>query len=143
MNQSLDVCQTGKKSEIFRVCHGYEKMLDQCFISAFSKARPDIGDLRLLTGIVVQKSLTMQGMADLYGVEVDQIKLLSQWAFRTYEVNIQPSTYTPSTYTLEGDLSAFLRDSHRSQLYYCDPVLHHVFICRRFLSLLDESTLQS
>lgn len=121
------------RSEVFRVCHGYQKMLDQCFVSAFSKARPDIGDLRLLTGIVVQKSLTMEGMAHLYRVEVDQIKLFSQWALRTYKVN------TPCTYTLEGDLSAFLRDSHRSQLYYYDPMLHHVFICRRLLSLLDES----
>ena len=36
-------------------------------------------------------------------------------------------------------LSGFLRDQDRSQLYYSDPMLQHISICRHFLSLLDRS----
>ena len=42
-------------------------------------------------------------------------------------------------YNLEGYLSGFLQDRDRSQLYYCDPMLQHIYICRHILSLLDGS----
>lgn len=128
-----------------RVFQGYQKML----LSALSKSR-DMSDLlRFLSGIVVQKGLTMQGMADLYRVKLVQVKLLSQWALQV-EPFIGPTTPSDidsrSTYTLEGYISDFLRDRDRSRRYYCDPMLHHVFICRRLLSLRDgpnASDLQS
>jgi hypothetical protein len=49
---------------------GYQKMLDQSLIFAFSKPRGIRDLLRFLPGVVVQKGLTMQGMADLYGVNM-------------------------------------------------------------------------
>jgi hypothetical protein len=36
-------------------------------------------------------------------------------------------------------LSGFLQDRDRSQLYYCDPMLQHIYICRHFLSFLNGS----
>ena len=52
---------------------------------------------------------------------------------------IEPLQPSPPQYKLDDHLSGFLQDRDRSQLYYCDPKLQHIFICRRILSLLDGS----
>jgi hypothetical protein len=107
-------------------------MLDQ----SFSKSK-DLGDmLRFLPGVVVQNHMSMQGMADLYRIKLD---LLERLIKSTVEP-LRPSQVSPySRYKLEDYLSGFLQDRDRSQLYYCDPMLQHVSICRQFLSLLDGS----
>jgi hypothetical protein len=91
-------------------------MLDESFISTFSNSRDMRELLRFLPGIVVQKSLTMLGMADLYRVNMDM---------------------------LEDYLSDLLRDRGPSQVHHCEPMLHHAYICRQFLSLLDGSNLKA
>jgi hypothetical protein len=109
---------------------GYRKMLDQ----SFSKSK-DLGDMvRYLPGVVVQKHMGMQGMADLYRIEPDLLE-------RLIKSTIEPlrSSHTPFPYMLGYYLSGFLLDQERSQLYYCDPMLQHISICRQFLSLLDGS----
>ncbi|KAF8816488.1 hypothetical protein BYT27DRAFT_7182040 [Phlegmacium glaucopus] len=114
--------------EFSRVYHGYQKMLDR-FLTEFS----DIGDLlKFLPGVVVQKGLSMQGMADLYRVKMDLFHRLSKSA-------VDPFVRVGQSYMLQGDLSAFFRGQGRSHLYCCDPLLHNVLICRQFLSLLDGS----
>ena len=51
---------------------GYRKTLDQLF----SKSK-DLDDmLRFLSGVVVQKHMSMQGMADLYKIEPDLFERL-------------------------------------------------------------------
>ena len=110
-------------------------MLDQ----SLSKSK-DFGDitdmLKFLPGVVVQKDLSMQGMAELYRVEPD---LLERLIKSTIEP-LTPSLISPyHRYKLDDYLSGFLQDRNRSQLYYCDPILQHTFICRRISSLLDGS----
>ena len=99
----------------------------------------DLGDmLRYLPGVVVQKYMSMQGMADLYKIKPDLLK-------RLIESTIEPLKPSPpyvspySRYILDDYLSDFLQDRDRSQLYYCDPRLQHISICRHFLSLLNGS----
>ena len=109
---------------------GYRKMFDQSLFKS-----KDLGDmLRLLPGVVVQKAMSRVGMADLYGIKRDLLKCLikSTILFR--------SRGTSSRYTLDDCLSGFLQDRDRSQLYYCDPTLQHISICRHILPLLDETT---
>ena len=92
--------------------------------------------LRILPGVVVQDSLSMQGMADLYRIKPD---LVERFVKSTIEP-LKPHTYRrDSRYILDGYLSRFLQDRDRSQLYFCDPMLQHICLCRQFLSLLDES----
>ena len=92
--------------------------------------------LRFLPGVVVQNDMTMQGMADLYRIEPD---LLERFIKSTIEP-LRPAHVSPtSCYRLDDYLSGFLQDPGRSQLYYCDPILQHISICRHFLSLLDRS----
>ena len=56
---------------------GYRKMTDQ----SFSKSK-DLGDiLRLLPGAVVQKNLTMEGMAVLYRIKAGLLERLIRLAF--------------------------------------------------------------
>ena len=107
---------------------GYRKMIDQ----SFSKSK-DLGDmLRFLPGVVVQKNLSMQGMAALYGVKPDFLEHL----IKSIEL-LRPSlSYLNPRYTLDDYLSGFLQDRDRSQLYFCDPELQHISICRQILSLL-------
>ena len=123
--------QTSAISDKFNtIFNGYQRMLDQ----SFSKSK-DLGDLlRFLPGIVVQKRLSMQGMAELYRVEMDLLE-------RSIESTIEPlnDVSSPAKYMLDDYLSEFLQDRGRSQLCYCDPILHHVSICRHFLAFLDES----
>ena len=109
-------------------------MIDQ----SYSKSN-DLGDmLMFLPGVVVQKDLSMLGMADLYRIREDSLE-------RLIKSVIEPLTSLSCRYgdlpryTLDGYLSGFLQDQDRSQLYYCDPELQHISICRRFLSLLDRS----
>ena len=104
-------------------------MLDQ----SLSKFK-DLGDMRrLLPGVVVQYEISVQGMANLYGIEPDLLD-------RLIKSPIEPlKNASSNTYTLDEYLSGFLQDRDRSRLYYCDPILQHISICRHFLSLLDQS----
>ena len=105
----------------------YRKMIDQ----SFSKSK-DLGDiLRFLPGVVVQKGLTMQGMAVLYRIKSDLLEGLLKLAFEAKGF--------PNEYMLNGYLSDLLQDRGRSQLYYCDLELQHISICRQILFLLDRS----
>jgi hypothetical protein len=125
----LDALDSGIRAEFQILLDGYRKMLDQ----SFSKSK-DFGDmLRFLPGVVVQKQMSMQGMADLYRIKPD---LLERLIKSTIEP-LKPSH--ASRYILDGYLSVFLQDRDRSQLNYCDPMHQHISICRHFLSLLDRS----
>ena len=113
---------------------GYRKMFDQ----SISKSK-DLGDiLTFLPGVVVQKEMSIQGMADLYRTKPDLLKSLIKSTIKPLRLGI-PHVSPNSGYILDGYLSGFLQDRHRSQLYYCDPMLQHLFICRHLLSLLDGS----
>ena len=93
--------------------------------------------LRSLPGVVVQKFMDMQEMADLYGIEPDSLgRSLLAWPIEIF-FEIRGEAY----YVLDRYLSDFLQDRDRSQHYYCDPMLQHLSICLRFLSLLHESNL--
>ena len=111
---------------------GYRKMIDQ----SFSGSKDLVDMLRFLPGVVVQKRLSMQGMADLYRIKPDFLE-------RLIKSTIEPLRSSPcdpyTRYILDDYLSGFLQDGDRSQLYYCDPMLQHISICRHFLSLLDRS----
>jgi hypothetical protein len=106
---------------------------------SFSK----LGDtLRFLPpGVVVQKPMSKQGMADLYRINPDLLECLIK------STTIEPlrPAYLSLTidsnpwYSLNNYLSGFLQDPDRSQLYYCYPMLQHISICRHFLTLLDGS----
>ena len=110
---------------------GYRNMLDQ----SFSKSK-DLSDmLKFLPGVVVQKHMSMQGMADLYRTKPD---LLERLIKSTIEP-LRPSHGPHPRFILDGYLSGFLVDRDRSRLYYCDPILQHISICRHFLSFLDGS----
>ena len=108
---------------------GYRKMFDQ----SLSKSK-DLGDiLRFLPGVVVQRNpISMHGMTDLYRIKPDLLE-------RLIKSPIEPLKPSDSCYVLDDYLSGFLQDRDRSQLYYCDPILQHKYICRHFLSLLDAS----
>ena len=96
----------------------------------------DLGDiLRLLPGAVVQKGLSMEGMAILYRIKADLLERLIRLAFEADRDGLRVS----NDYMLIGYLSDFLQDRDRSQLYYCDLELQHISICRQLLSLLDRS----
>ena len=99
--------------------NGYQRMFDQ----SFSKSK-DISDLlKFLPGIVVQKHLSMQGMAELYRVKMDLLE-------RLIESTMEPLNESATAkYMLVNYLSELLQDRGRSQLCYCDPILHHVAIC--------------
>ena len=93
----------------------------------------ELGDmLRFLPGIVVQRQMSMQGIADLYRIKPDLLEQLKSSI-------IEPLKRSHSGYILDDNLSGFLRDRNRSQLYYCDPMLQNISISRHFLSLLDGS----
>ena len=108
------------------------------FDHSISKSK-DLGDmLRLLPGVVLQKPMTIQGMgrmADLYRIIPD---LLERPIKSTIEP-LAPLPYDQSRYKFDDYLSDFLQDRDRSQLYYCDPMLQHISICRQFVTLLNGS----
>ena len=106
----------------------YRKMFDQLL----SKSK-DLADmLRLLPGVVVQKHMSMEGMAHLYRIKPELLE-------RLIKFTMEPLKPSPPHYILDGYMSGFLRDQDRSQLYYCDPMLQHISICRHVLTLLDGS----
>ena len=110
---------------------GYRKMIDH----SFSKSK-DLGDmlrfLRILPGVVVQKPMSIQGMAYLYRIKPDLLK-------RLFESTIEPLRPLHLGYILDDYLSGFFQDRDRSQLNYCDPMHQHISICRHFFSLLAGS----
>ena len=111
----------------------YQKMFDQSLCKS-----KDLGDmLRILPGVVVQQSMSMQAMADLYRIKPDLFERFIKFTMIAPYARRAPRA--PFHYVLHDYLSGFLQDRDRSQLYYCDPVLQHISICRRFLSLLDRS----
>ena len=108
---------------------GYRKMLDQ----SLSKSK-DLGDmLRFLPGVVVQNPISMKGMADLYRIKPDLLDRLIKPPIEA--LKIMGHSYE---YGLDDYLSGFLQDRDRCQLYYCDPMVQHISICRHFLSLLKH-----
>ena len=124
-SESLDKEYSDRYEILF---DGYRKMIDQ----SFSRSK-DLGDmLRFLPGVVAQKGLTMEGMAVLYRINTDFLERLIKPAFEETDDGL-------SFYMLNGYLSGLLQDRDRSQLYYCDLELQHISICRRLLSLLDQS----
>ena len=106
------------------------------FDQSISKSK-DLSDiLRLLPGVVVlQNPMSIQGMADLYKINPDLLERLIKSTMEPLE----PLPFDQSRYKFDDYLSSFLQNRDRSQLYYCDPVLQHISICRQFLSLLDGS----
>ena len=108
---------------------GYRKMFDQ----SLSKSK-DLGDmLRFLPGVVVQNHISLDGMVDLYRVKPDFLE-------RLIKSPLEPLKLPPRSHNILDDyLSGFLQDRDRSQLYYCDPMLQHISICRHFLTLVDAS----
>ena len=108
----------------------YRKIVDH----SFSKSN-DLGDiLRFLPGVVVQKDLSMLGMADLYRIEQHFLERLIKSTIEP----LRPTSSIFPRYILDDYLSGLLQDRDRSQLYYCHPMLQHISICRQFLSLLDR-----
>ena len=107
------------------LCDGYQRMFDR----SLSKSKHLGVMLKFLPGVVVQKQMSMQGMAILYRIKPDFLKHLIKFT-------IKPLKPSPSYYVLDDYLSRFLQDRDRSQLHYCDPILQHISICRHFLSLL-------
>ena len=104
------------------------------FDQSLSKSK-DLGDvLRFLPGVVVQKSMSYGGIAELYRIKPDLLERLKS----TIDPFHSPYHWR-DTHMLDDFLSDFLQDRVRSQLYYCDPMLQHISICRQFLSLLDRS----
>ena len=80
----------------------------------------------------------MHGMADLYGVTLDVLKYLISIVDPPTPYEVFPRSHLE--FVLDDHLSRFLRDRERSHRYYCDPMLHHISICRHFLSLLNGSS---
>ena len=113
---------------------GYRKTFDQSLSNS-----KDLGDmLRLLPGVVVQKDLSMRGMADLYRIKPDFLeRLIESIGLLSLSVSFRYSYFT--VYKLDGNLSWFLQDRDSSQLNYCDPELQHISICRQILSLSYQS----
>ena len=78
----------------------------------------------------------MQGMADLYRIKPEFLKHLESIEL------LRPSPRGSLLgYELDDYLSGFLQDQDRSQLYYCDPELQHISICRQILSSSHQSNI--
>ena len=124
--------QISLKAKFKTLVDGYRKMIDRSFF--IFKGLGDI--LRFLPGVVVQKDLSMQGMADLYKIKPDLLECLNKSTIEPLKLS-QPSPYP--RYVLDDYLFDFLQDPDRSRLYYCDPMLQHISICHHFISFLDRS----
>ena len=113
---------------------GYRNIIDQSFFKS-----KDLGDmLRFLPGVVVQRHLSVQGMANLYKIKPDFLeRLIDSIGLLSLPVSFRYSNFT--AYKLDDNLSWFLQDRDRSQLNYCDPELQHISICRQILSLSYQS----
>ena len=118
--------ETESRAKFIILLDGFRKMFDQSIFKSKDLGRM----LMLLPGVVVQKELSTQGMAVLYGIKSDLLECLIKSTLRL------GSNYT-LTYIMDDYLSGFLQDKDRSQLYYCDPMLQHISICRHMLSLQD------
>ena len=124
--------KTESRAEFKILLDGYRKMYNH---SMFIPNLKNLGRmLRLLPGVVVQKELSTQGMAVLYGIEPDLLECLIK---STLKLGSSYTSALISRYKLDDYVSDFLQDSDRSQLYYCDPMLQHISICRHILSLQD------
>ena len=113
---------------------GYQKMFDL----SLSKSK-DFGDmLRFLpSGVVVQKKhIRLKAMADLYGIKLNLL-------YRLIKSPFEPLNNSYGMYKLDDYLSGFLQDRDRSRLYYCDPILQHISICRNLLSLRNDAYRES
>ena len=88
--------------------------------------------LKFLPGVVVQRNMSLQAMADLYRIKPDLLESLIKFI-------MGPPKPSPFSYILDDYLSDFLEDRDRSQFYHCDPIHQHISICRHFLFLLDGS----
>ncbi|KAF8816531.1 hypothetical protein BYT27DRAFT_7154580 [Phlegmacium glaucopus] len=66
--------------EFLEVYHGYQKMLDRSFTESIDIS----GLLRLLPGVVVQKGLSIRGIANLYRVKMDILDRLSKPALEPF-----------------------------------------------------------
>jgi hypothetical protein len=118
------------RGEFIKLFDGYQKMFDQ----SLSKSL-DLGDmLRFLPGVVVQKLLSKQGMADLYRIKPNLLEGLIKSSLEP--LHSSPGPYP--RYILDDYLSGFLQDRDRSQHCYCDPMLQQISICRLFLSFLNR-----
>ena len=122
------------RAEFKILLDGYRKMFDH----SLSKSE-DLGDmLKFLPGVVLvvldDKSVSMRGMTDLYGNKTDLLERL----IKSTMMAEHPRGLS-SRILLDDYLSGFLQDRDRSRLYYCDPMLQHISICRRFLSFLDRT----
>jgi hypothetical protein len=130
-SSQLDLDRSRAKLKI--LLDGSRTMFDQ----SLSESK-DLGDiLRLLPGVVVQRRMSMQGMADLYRIKPDLLERLIKSPFEL--LRLYNALYFPHYYTLDDYSSGFLQDRDRSQLHYCDPIVQHISICRHFLSLLGKS----
>ena len=119
--------ETEFRAKLKILIDGYRTMFDH----SLSKSK-DLGDmLKFLPGVVVQSYISMQGMADLYKIKPEVLERLIKFTFGPLKL------FPNSRYILDDYLSGFLQDRDRSQLYYCDPMLQHLSICRHFLSYLD------
>ena len=94
--------------------------------------------LRVLpSGVLVQKKhIRLKEMANLYGINLNLLEQLIKSQFEPLKSSFS-SDYI-IMYKLDDYLSGFLLDPNRSRLYYCDPILQHISICRHFLSLLNH-----
>ena len=131
----LDVLDHGIRAKFEILLDGYRNKFDQTFSTCKSE---DLGDmLRFLPGVVVQKQMSMQGMACLYRIKPNLLERLIK------SITIQPlklpHAYVNPRFRLDDYLLGFLQNRDRSQLYYRDPMLQHISICRQFLCLLDGS----
>ena len=135
LDNNLQICGELSNSSNFRVLNdkfkiqfdGYRGMFDQSLSNS-----KDLADmLRSLPGVVVQKNLSMQGMADLYRIKPEFLK---------HHESIELLRPSPNgSLYMDDYLSDFLQDRDRSQLYYCDPELQHISICHQILSFSYQS----
>jgi hypothetical protein len=88
-----------------------------------------------LPGIVVQNTLTMRRKSGLYWVNTDEWERL---IISNIDLLSPFDVGHPFRRIWADYLASFLQDPGHSQLYYCDAMLQHIFICRHFFSLLDK-----
>ena len=96
---------------------GYRKMFDQ----SFSKSK-DLGELlRFLPGVVVQKDMSMQGMADLYKIKPDALERLINSPIEPLRLgqNLSPVSCSKSG---PGHYLSVLQARDRSTLYHCGSI---------------------
>ena len=80
--------------------------------------------VRFLPGIVVQKQMSVQGMAVLYKTKPDILARLIKST--TIGPPSLPDVSLNSPYSMDGYLVGLLQNRDRSHLYYCEPMLQHI-----------------